>query len=242
MQQNTVLVTGASSGIGYKLALNLARRGDRVIALGRDSARLARLAAEKGTIVTREIDLARTQDVRPFAGSLLQEFPDLSTVIVAAAIQEDVRLDDPAYGDERMLHEVAVNFLAPLLLASALLPELARRPNAVFATLSTGLAFAPKSTSAVYSASKAGLLSFSDALRNQFPRESVLIVDAILPLVDTPMTVGRGGAKISADEAALAIIDGIDRRRERILVGKARFLPLLMWLASGLLKRRMRQM
>ena len=111
--------------------------------------------------------------------------------------------------------EVAINLMAPALLAHAVLPALRRHgKQAAIINISSGLAYLPKEQSALYCATKAGLSNFTQSLRYQLEQEGVLVSEVILPLVDTPMTKGRGMGKITAATAAQAILAGIENRRQ----------------------------
>ena len=70
-------------------------------------------------------------------------------------------------------------------------------------------------------------------MRFQLEQDGVLVSEVILPLVDTPMTEGRGMGKITAATAAHAILAGIENRRQTIHVGKAKLLPILSRLAPS---------
>lgn len=238
--QLTALVTGASSGIGRALALQLARGGASVIALGRDTARLQALQSSQQGITPLAIDLADIDAIPRWTAHLVERHPALSLVIANAGVQEDVRFDAHGYDLERMRHELTVNLLAPMALAHALLPHLRGTAGATFVAVTSGLAFAPKRTAAVYSASKAGLHLFAEALRVQLPaarHAGVRIVEAVMPLVDTPMTAGRGTGKLPPDAAAAELLAGLARGDHVIHVGKARWLPLLQRWAPRVLAR-----
>lgn len=75
--------------------------------------------------------------------------------------------------------------------------------------MSSGLALYPKTGAAVYCATKAALHSFSQSLRYQLEKTPVRVVEVILPLVETPMTEGRGRGKISAAQAVDAMVTGL---------------------------------
>jgi uncharacterized oxidoreductase len=102
--------------------------------------------------------------------------------------------------------------------------------------VTSGLAYAPKRGAAVYASSKAGLSMFSRALRLQLIGSPVRVVDVVLPLVDTPMTAGRGRRKMSADEAARALVAGVENGRDTVCIGAARVLPWLARWAPGALQ------
>jgi uncharacterized oxidoreductase len=87
------------------------------------------------------------------------------------------------------------------------------------------LANAPKTDSATYCATKAALNSLNYSLSYQLPE--LKVQQALLPLVDTPMTHGRGTNKLSASEAARQIIAGLSTGRHKVHIGKAN---LLAWI------------
>jgi uncharacterized oxidoreductase len=235
--QRTFVVTGASSGIGRALAIELARDGHSVVAVGRDLARLSELTTEHPGITALPFDLSRVEEIAGFATDLIKRFPGINGLVNNAAIQDNRRIDDAGYCDADIATEIAINLVAPVALVRGLLFHLRGQPRAVICNVTTGLAFVPKRTSAVYSASKAGLHLFTDALRVQLHGSNIRIVEAVMPLVDTPMTAGRGVGKLSPDRAAAAIREGLWSGPEKIYVGKARFLPPLLRFAPSLAAR-----
>lgn len=238
MQRRTI-VTGATSGIGYELAVQLADAGVSVIAIGRHRERLNRLAALSPRIEPVEADLSDRGSVHALATMLTARYDDIDGLINNAGVQYDERVDDPAYGVEQILRELDVNLAAPLVLTQQLLPTLRRQPAAAVVNVTSGLAYAPKRTAAVYSASKAGLRLFTEGLRVQSRGTSVRIVEAVMPLVDTPMTQGRGRGKVSAAWAAAQLIHGVRRGHAVVRIGKARALPYLQRWSPALLDRLM---
>ena len=132
--------------------------------------------------------------------------------------------------------ELSVNLQAPITLCLGLLPTLAKRPSAVIVNISSALAWAPKRSAPVYCASKAGLSTFSRALRYRCEADAptVRVIDAVLPLVDTAMTAGRGSGKISPDAAATAVLRGAAAGAQDLWIGKARLLHAVHRLAPTL--------
>lgn len=223
-QPGTVLVTGATSGIGAALAAQLLGAGHRVIAVSRRAAE----GAPAPGLTAYACDLADPQATEACFARIATDHPDIALVINNAAIQLAMRLDDPGLDAAALQREVAVNLLAPAIIARALLPGLRARPGpGAIVNISSGLAFHPKTTTALYCASKAALHSLTRSLRYQTEGSDVRVIEAILPLVDTPMTAGRGSGKLSAEAAAAAIIAGIKRGQNDFYIGKARLLPLL---------------
>ncbi|WP_112817346.1 SDR family NAD(P)-dependent oxidoreductase [Ensifer sp.] len=223
------VVTGASSGIGLEIALQLAAQGHGVIALGRDRERLRNLALRDRRIEVRVLDIRDRAAVAALAAELAGA-DVIDGLINNAAIQHNVRLDDRLYGADEIADEIETNLVAPLILSRLLLPRTPARPF-VIVNVGSALACYPKATSAVYSATKAGLRMFSDALRVQFDGTPVRVVDVVLPVVDTPMTAGRGRGKITAGAAAAAIVRALEPGPARLHVGKAKLLRLLQLVA-----------
>lgn len=234
------LVTGATSGIGLHLVRQLAEAGVEVVALGRDVARLEALAARSAYLSVVQADLLDLDAIPALAARLVATHPRLAGVVLNAGVQHDVRFDADGYGPRQVRDEVAVNLTAPMLLAQALLPHLAAQPHATIACMTSVLAQSPKPRAAVYSATKAGLARFADALRLQLEPGPVRVVELVVPLVDTPMTAGRPGAKLPPEAAAAAILSGLRSGRPVVRVGKARAAAWLHRFAPWILARVMR--
>jgi NAD(P)-dependent dehydrogenase (short-subunit alcohol dehydrogenase family) len=143
----TVLITGATSGLGRYLAQQLAGSGWQVLAHGRDPARVADLRAELGGDSARGFvaDLASLGEVRELAARITAEVPRLDVLVNNAAVGFG------APGERRQVsadgHELrfAVNYLAPVLLTRLLVPLLtASAPSRVLNVSSVGqVAFDP---------------------------------------------------------------------------------------------------
>lgn len=224
------LVKGASSGIGRELARQLADAGVRVVALARDEQRLAEVASHNSLIVPLIADLGDPLGLSALAARVMELGPELDCVIHNAGVQYNLRFDDASYDARQIRREVDVNLVAPMVLTQSLLAYLRLSGRAWVVNVSSGLAFAPERSAAVYSATKAGLHLFTQALRRQCAGgdgSKVTIVEVVLPLVDTPMTAGRGRGKLSAAVAARELLNGLAAGRQDIFIGKARALPWL---------------
>jgi uncharacterized oxidoreductase len=185
-------------------------------------------------------DLTDLSSLPALTARIATDHPGLSILINAAAVQHARPLTDPASVPAHLIEEATLNLVAPALLVQALLPTLIRQPDGAIVNLSSGLASFPKEAGGLYSASKAALSSFTTSLRWQLEATPLLVAEVVLPLVDTPMTAGRGRGKISAEAAADAILAGIDARRPVIRVGAARALPVIAALAPWLGRRILR--
>lgn len=241
----TMILTGAGRGIGRALVGRLVARGaKRIIAVGRDSARLQELRAEIPAAEPYAADLSDQAQLDRLVAFLKADAGDLSVLINNAGTQLLTDLVDPE-GDRHepaLAQEVAVNFSSPIRLVVALLPLLLEKPAAMVVNVTSGLALAPKQSSPVYCATKAGLRSFTKALRYQAQARAphVRIVEALPPLVDTDMTRGRGRGKMRPEACAAEIVVGMEAGRNTIYVGKAKLLRAIQGLSPFLADRLMR--
>jgi uncharacterized oxidoreductase len=246
LRGRTALVTGGSSGIGLALARLLLRRGvGRVLVVGRDPARLAGVAAELGpSVATLRSDLSDPADVDRLLAELPGLAPDLSLVVNNAGSQRltDFRSGDPLDLLPGLRAEIEANFAAVVALSVGCLPLLAGQPSAAIVNVTSGLALAPKKSSPVYCATKAGVRSFTRALRYQCEdaMPHVRVVEALPPLVDTAMTLGRVRGKMTAEACAAEILAGLEAGKAEICVGKSKLLRAIMRASPALGRKIMR--
>jgi uncharacterized protein len=161
----TSLVTGASSGLGEQFARQLAARGSGLVLVARSADRLAALADELRarhpvSVTTVPADLSRAEQVSRVAAH-------------AAATQVDVLVNNAGFGtygtfaglDPGREHaEMMVNAVAVVDLAHAVLPSMLAHRRGGIITVASSIAFQPSPHHAVYGATKAFALAFSEAL------------------------------------------------------------------------------
>lgn len=205
----TALVTGASSGIGRATAAALAGRGARVVALGRDAARLEGVGerqvvwdlAEPGAVAEEigPVDVLVNNAGAGWAGPFA-ETPDV----------------------ERL---VAVNLVAPILLTRALLPGMLERGRGHIVNVASIAGFVAPRDEAVYAATKAGLVAFSESLRYELRGSGVGVTLVAPGVVATPFFERRGRPydrrwpqPISAERVAEAIARAIEEGKDEVFV------------------------
>lgn len=238
----TIIVTGGTSGIGHALVKQLHAQGHRLVVLSRSAQKLAHLKTCFPGVGTFTVDLADTGALAAIWRTLVERHPEPSMLINNAGVQFTPTYLDNDFDPQDIDQELAINLAAPLHLSWHALRTFQQLGEpAKIVNVSSGLAFFPKTQSAVYCATKAALHSFSQSLRYQTEDTCVRIVEIILPPVDTPMTEGRGHNKISADEAARQIMAGLASGRDEIFVGKARWLPALVRVAPSLVRQMMKR-
>ena len=109
-------------------------------------------------------------------------------------------------------------------------------------TVTTGLALVPKTSSAVYCGTKGGWRLFTKALQNQLEETSIRTIDILPPVVDTPMTAGRGKNKMSSKKVAHEIVRALKGGRDEVFVGKTKLLHWVSRLSPGMARRIMKRL
>lgn len=241
----TALVTGGAKGIGKELTRQLAAQGAKVVMVGRDIRALEELNSElTGAVTPICADLSCPTGVDQVTTIINDNHKSLSILINNAAVQTEMNFFDPAAAEQQPLikHELALNLEAAICLTIAMLPLLRQRSCAAIVNVSSGLAIAPKRDAPVYCATKAGLRSFTKALRYQCAENAphIKVMEAVMALVDTDMTRGRGKGKISPFRAAREIVTGIEKDRDEVWVAKAALLPVLNRVSPKLVARILR--
>lgn len=215
-----ILVTGGTAGIGEQLARQLKERGAEVIVTGRSLKRLEAMRAAGFEAI--EADLSSPLGAERILQALGDRLLDVLVNNAGQGVDHDFREAQPDADDADDC--IYANLNTPIRLIVGLLPRLREGPQAAIVNVTSGLAIAPRSGGPVYCATKAGLRSYTQALRAQLADTSVTVIEALPPVVDTQMTAGRGGSKMSAADCASAIRDAIEKDREEANVGMVKVL------------------
>jgi uncharacterized oxidoreductase len=229
----TAVVTGGSSGIGQAFASALTASGAKVGITGRDPGRLREAEARRGAAWSLAGNLAHLDDRQALVAKVYSTWPRLDLLINNAGIMLQPNLLDGGESLGRLEEEILTNLVAPIDLSVKLLPLLRASSAAAVVMVSSGYALAPADRAPTYSASKAGLHSFTKSFRRIAASVGVHVLELLPPLVDTPATSATSGKKLSAEDVVRLTLAGLDRRRDEILPGQVRMLPtLLRWLPA----------
>jgi NAD(P)-dependent dehydrogenase (short-subunit alcohol dehydrogenase family) len=263
VRSKTIVVTGGGDGIGRQVVLELLRRGARVAAVDRnpDALDATAAAAHAGErLATYQVDITDRAAVDELPDRIAAALGDVDGLInVAGIIQPFVRL---AELDDRAIERVIdVNLYGTIFMVRAFLPGLLERPVAHIANVSSMGGYVPVPGQTVYGASKAAVALMTEGLYAEL-LDTPVGVSVIFPgAVRTSITTNSGveipgaGAMekesklpiTEADEAARIIVDGIEKDRFHIYVGKdARIMRLLTRLvprrAAHLIQRQMKDL
>jgi len=222
-----IIITGGTSGIGYDLVRQLHPDNDLIV-IGRNAERLDKLRRHFKGAVTYQADLSNLEEVEAVAGHIAQRFQSVDGIIHNAAVQYTPAFMDKAFKYDSIRREIDLNFTSVCCLTYLLLPLLRHESPAFILNVGSGLGLVPKTGSAIYCATKGALNIFTQSLRHQLEETNISVLQAIMPLVDTPMTMGRGTGKMTAQAAAGQIIKGIEKEIPDHDIGKIKALRLIM--------------
>ncbi|OZI05498.1 short-chain dehydrogenase [Siphonobacter sp. BAB-5385] len=228
LTQQTILITGATSGIGLHLAGRLHQMGNQVIACGRNQQQLDQLAAEHAGISTYLGDITDEQQRQELADWATTHYPTLNIVINNAGIMQQVDLTQPI-DPAKVMTELVTNLLAPIHLGGLFVKHLQEQSVAALVNVSSGLAFTPLASVPVYCATKAAMHSFSVSQRHQLRDTSVRVFEIIPPAVGTNLghQDNYDNSKdqlMPMDDFINAVIDALQTDTYEAAIGAAEYL------------------
>jgi len=190
----SVLVTGASSGIGAASARLFARSGARLTICARRLDRLHEVAdqcrhAGAEAVVVRRTDMTRPADVRAFVAGALRDFDRIDVLVNNAGVGWRGRFQDMPEDALRTLIET--NLTGPAVAIQAALPAMLEANSGVIINVASVVGFRATPYSAVYAATKHALVGLSHALRGELSGTGVKVC-AVYP--GTTRTEFRGSA------------------------------------------------
>ena len=231
-----VVITGGSRGIGRATALRFARRGARLVLIGRDRTALESAAADcrrRGAeVLPLALDLALPDSARRAVDATMLRFGPIDVWVSAASVFSYGSVEDtPDAVRDRL---IATNLLGPMRDARAVLPHFRERGKGTIVFVGSLFSQVAGAYVAPYVAAKHGLLGFSRALRQEVLSQRGIRVRIVLPAsIDTPIyrraanVTGRTPYPlppvVSAGRVARAIERAARGGRNEISVGAAQF-------------------
>lgn len=218
MSNEIIWLTGASTGIGKSLAIELASRGHTVIASARGAKALEELAAEYPGIKPLPFDVTDVDSLDATRNALQDISPYLDRVILNAGTCEYLDVSVP---DWRMMERIMnVNFLGTVNSLEVAMPLLKQRPqgNAHIVGVVSQAAFVPFPRAEAYGSSKAAMQYFLDSLRVDLIKENIDVTVINPGFVKTPLTDKNDFDMpflVTAEVAAKRMADAIARRPDQ---------------------------
>jgi NAD(P)-dependent dehydrogenase (short-subunit alcohol dehydrogenase family) len=249
-RDRVVLITGAASGIGRQLALDLASEGARVAAVDRSAEGLDGLAQAlpKSTLACAAADVTDLAGLRDAVAGLETRLGPTDVLIASAGIGRETPAED--FRAEDVNEQVRVNLIGVVNSIDAVLPGMRARRAGHLVALSSLASYRGLPRLGGYCASKAGLNALLDSLRVELRPLGIAVTTVCPGWVRTPLTAPIGlppGYMMEVGEAARRILDAVRARRAFVAfpAGSAWRVRLLRhlprgvsdWLAYRLLRR-----
>jgi all-trans-retinol dehydrogenase (NAD+) len=229
LADSTVLITGAASGIGRRMALLAADAGARVIGWDLDGPALADLARDRpGRIEPFVVDVTDAAAVRRVAGEVVEQVGPVDVLILNAGVVSGGRLLELSEAAIRRVLDV--NVAALFWCTKAFLPGMIERGRGHIVTIASIAALAPLPGLTDYNASKHAAYGFAETLRTELAEDAPGVrTTVVLPqVIDTGMFAGvttpRVFPPLDPDRAAAAILGAVERNRQRLLLNRAALL------------------
>ncbi len=234
VKDKIIVVTGAGSGMGRELSIQLVRKGAQValVDIHKDGIQETAILAGIDRVSLHVLNITDREKVNQLPAEVIANHGAVDGIINnAGIIQPFVDVKDLDYAViEKVMN---VNFFGTLYMTKAFLPELLKRPEAHIANVSSMGGFIPFPGQTFYSASKAAVKILTEGLYSELKGTNVGVTVIHPGAVNTnimknsevksPGTDASGAAAqkiLSAEKAAAIMIDGIERNKYRVLVGK----------------------
>jgi short-subunit dehydrogenase len=215
----TILLTGATGGLGHAIAAAFAARGARLVLSGRRPDVLEALAATLPDAAVAPADLTDPASVR----ALFEAHPDVDVVVANAAMPGSGTLE--SFSEEQIDRVLDVNLRAPIVLSRLYVPRMKERGSGHLVFMSSLGGRAPVAGGALYAATKFGLRGFGASLRADL-RGTGVGVSIVSPsfvheagmFADSGAELPPGFRTVSPERVADATITAIERDRAEITV------------------------
>ena len=226
---DTVLITGGATGIGFALAEAFTQEGSEVVLCGRRRSKLQLAKTKIPGAHIRKCDVSVELERRELLRWATTNFPRLDMLVNNAGIQRQVDFTSSTISKRTLPtdDELAINLEAVIRLCALFVPKFMVKKRATIVNISSGLAFVPIAEMPIYCATKAAIHSFTTSLRHQLRETSIRVIEAIPPTTDTELDASFAGSKeeayrgVSPQEVAAAIIDGLKAETQEIVIGQA---------------------
>ncbi|MDJ1505047.1 SDR family oxidoreductase [Xanthocytophaga agilis] len=221
LSQNTVLITGGASGIGFAFAERFLKAGSQVIICGRREDKLQEVRQQYPQLITKVADVASESDRLALLEWIKQEYPEVNVLVNNAGIQRRLSLTNLQEDWSTTHNELAINLDAPIHLSTLFIPHLRTKADAVIINVTSGLAFAALANVPIYCATKAALHSFTQSLRYQLAKDTAInVIEVVPPAVNTDLGgIGLHTFGVNLDEFADSIFQRLATDEQEIGFG-----------------------
>ena len=242
---NTLIITGASAGIGKALAWEFARRNCRLGLTGRRLEALEQLQSELQAQTGVEVHITRvdvdeTDSVEQNLLALCTKLGDVDSIVINAGINNFTRVGNGQLADETAI--ICTNLIGAMATANAAVSYFLERGRGQIVGISSLASLQPIPSQAAYCASKAGISMYLDALRIEHKDNNIDVTQIRPGFIKTEImeNIDRYPFAISAEQAAKEMATAILARRKDVFVPRfpwSLFRPALGHLPDKIWKR-----
>lgn len=214
----TAWITGASSGIGRQLSVDLAEAGVTVAVSARSADALEELARDNANVSSYPVDVASRDAVSDVVSRLIADIGAPDLVILNAGIWQPIKAE--AFDAQKSAQSIAVNYLGLANAIAPLLPAFLERKAGHIAIVASVAGYRGLPLAAAYAPSKAAAIALAETLALELPGRGVMVSLINPGFVDTPMTAVNAFPmpfKVSAEVASLTILRGLARGKFEIV-------------------------
>jgi len=244
LSNNTILITGGTSGFGYEFANRLLALGNTVIITGRDQAKLDLTKKKLPGVHTFQSDVSKAEDIKQLYKNVTTQFPQLNILINNAGEMRKIDLQDESIDLDNIVREININLSGPIRMVQQFLPHLKTKSNAAIVNVTSGLALVPFPLAPVYGATKSGLRSYTKSLRVQLKNTGIKVFELVAPGSNTPLNdkfAGDVDESMMMDPVKLidVAIKGMQNDKFEIYPGIAKVMNIMSRLAPSVIFNQM---
>lgn len=214
-----VMITGASSGIGEALAIQLGRRGAKLGLIARRKEVLdeivSKIGADSNRVLAIAADVQERESMRAAAVELHARFGNIDVMIANAGV--GATNDGAELDAETFAKVINVNVIGAANSAASVLPEMVRRGSGQLVVISSLAAYRGLPKSAAYCASKAAVSAMFESLRLDLQPKGIDVTIIHPGFIKTPLTAGRQARLpwlLEVEDAVKRILNAIEARKK----------------------------
>ncbi len=242
LTNNTILITGGTSGFGLEFTKQLLELNNTVIVTGRNQTKLEELKKRFPNVHTFQSDVSDPTAIFQLYEDVVKQFPELNILINNAGEMRRINLHDTSIDLLDITREIDINLSGPIRMIQQFLPHLKTKKTSAILNVTSGLALIPFPISPIYGATKSGLRSYTKSLRIQLKKTNIKVFELIAPGANTPLSdkfkgdVDSNSSSIMQPDKVVAVaIKGMQNDTLEIYPGIAKVLKIMSRLAPNLI-------
>lgn len=187
LKNNTILITGGTSGFGLEFTKKFLDLGNTVIITGRNQAKLEETKKLFPKVYTFQSDVSDPIAIKKLFEEVTKQFSDLNILINNAGEMRKINLHDTSIDLDDINREIEINLSGPIRMVQQFLPHLKKQPSAAILNVTSGLSMIPFPIAPIYGATKSGLRSYTKSLRVQLKTSNIKVFELAAPASNTPL-------------------------------------------------------